>query len=41
MKKEEEEIMGEWFIDKGETVKSQRADDTASEAMTENAKGFP
>ena len=41
MEKEEGEITGGWFTDKGMIVKSQRADDTASEAKIENENEFP
>ena len=41
MEKEDGEITGGWFTDKGRTVKSQRAEDTASVATMENEKGYP
>lgn len=41
MEKEDGEITGGWFTDKGMIVKSQRADDTASEATMENENEFP
>ena len=41
MEKEDGEITGGWFTDKGMIVKSHRADDTASDAMIENENGHP